>query len=65
MSEETKLTDELYESIKEHIKSFTTEEILKWRNNMLDSGKIDNRLLEIFNAELLGRAFEEGVKNRL
>ena len=51
--------EELYKKVKEHMKDFTTEELFEWRNNLLETGQLNNDLLTLFNDELLDRACEK------
>ena len=56
MENNSNMNDELCEKIKKHMEKLSTEEIMEWRNKLLEIGQIDNQLLALFNAELLDRA---------
>ena len=52
------MNKELLEKIKANMKKFSTDDLMKWRNDLLENGQMDNDILALFNAELLDRACE-------
>lgn len=55
------LTDELYEQARRSLMKYTVEEIKEWREQMIKSGKIDEKLLAIFNEIILNKTNEENL----
>ena len=58
MDDKIKLNDEFHEKIKKFMKKFTTEELMEWRNKLIDLKMLDNDMLVLFNTELMERACE-------
>ena len=61
MGNEVNLNDELYDQARDYLKQFDAEDLKKYRNEMLQTGKIDEKLLAIFNELLLDKACEENA----
>lgn len=61
MVKENKINDEKYERIKSNINRFSYIDLVIWRNEMITSGAINNRLFKLLNDELLKRANELGL----
>ncbi len=57
--ENKNMNNELYERIKKYMKDFSTEDLKKRRNGLMDWGEMDNKILNLFNEELLNRACEK------
>ena len=49
------ITEEYYESIKNHMAKLNDEEIIEYRNKLMNENKLDDRLLEIINEVVLDR----------
>ena len=54
-------SSELYEQTKNNLQGYSVEDIKKYREEMIASGKMDERLLQIINEVLLDKASENIV----
>lgn len=64
MGKRNNITDSELERIKEYIGRFSYIDLIVWRNEMIDSGEINNRLFDLLNTEILNRAYEMDLRNR-
>ena len=58
---EDKISDEKYERIKKHIHDYSYIDLVIWRNEMVVSGIVNNRLFKLLNDEIERRAKELGL----
>lgn len=61
MVREDKISDEKYEKIKDNIDRFSYIDLVIWRNEMLTSGAVNNRLFKLLNDEIKERAQANGL----
>ena len=61
MVNEDKINDEKYERIKDNINRFSYIDLIIWRNEMIASSSVNNRLFHLLNNEILRRANELGL----
>ena len=58
MVKEDNISDEKYEYIKNNIYRFSYVDLVVWRNEMIVSGAVNNRLFNLLNDEIKNRANE-------
>ena len=57
-TEKNKISDEEYERIKKHIDKYLYVDLVMWRNELVESGNIYNRLFDLIDYELMRRNVE-------
>ena len=55
------ISDEKLERIKNNIHRFSYIDLVIWRNEMITSGEVSNRLFDLLNREILNRAKEANI----
>lgn len=58
MNNRNKVSDEEFERIKKFVNRFSYLDLIAWRNQMIASGEINNRVFDLLNDEILRRAYE-------
>ena len=58
MNNRNKISDEEFERIKKFVNRFSYLDLIAWRNQMIASGEINNRVFDLLNDEILRRAYE-------
>ncbi len=59
----SKITNEWYEHIKKYLNNFSYIDLITWRNELMVAKQMDNRLLSIFNEEILNRIYKIKFQN--
>ena len=52
------ISDEQYEKVKKYIDNYTYLDLFKWRNKLIKSGNVDNKLFDLIDYELMKRNVE-------
>ena len=63
MEKNNEISNEKYEEIKKYLSKFSYIDLVIWRNEMITSGNINNRLFNLLNTEVLNRAYNEDLHN--
>ena len=58
------INDEKYERIKKYIDRYSYVDLVIWRNELISSGKINNRLYALIDKEINTRRFANQEKNK-
>ena len=64
MENNNEISNEKYEEIKKYLKKFSYIDLMIWRNEMITSGNINNRLFNLLNTEVLNRACEINLHHK-
>ena len=52
------ISDEQYEKVKKYIDNYTYLDLVTWRNKLVKSGNVDNKLFDLIDYELMKRNVE-------
>lgn len=52
------ISDEKYERIRSHIEEFSYVDLVMWRNDLINSGSINNRLYQLIDFEIKRRRID-------
>ena len=61
--EKSEISDEELERIKNNLDKFSYIDLVAWRNQMIASREVNNRLFNLLNNEILRRVFEYDLRN--
>ena len=63
--EKNKISDEELERIKNNLDKFSYIDLVAWRNQMIASREINNRLFNLLNDEILRRVYEYDLRSNI